>query len=79
MKRLVLSVASIALRSTVAFAGVSKILNNSDGSKAVMCTDGSYGTITFPASSICAGGNGKSHCKTSYSWSISQAASYICN
>lgn len=59
--------------------GVDKILRNSDGSYAVMCKDDSYGTITFPTSSICASGNGKSDCKPSYKWSKERAATFICN
>ena len=59
--------------------GVDKILRNSDGSYAVMCKDDSYGTITFPTSSICASGNGKSDCKVSSNWSKERAATFICN
>lgn len=57
---------------------IDKILSNSDGSRAVLCSDGSHGTITFPDQSICAIGNGKSDCKVRNNWSIQQAANYIC-
>jgi len=57
---------------------VKKIINNSDGSKAVICSNGSHGTITFPKSSICVIGNGKDDCKVSNIWSVTQAAKYLC-
>ena len=57
---------------------VKNILSNSDGSKAIICSNGSYGTVTLPTSSICAVSNGKSTCKESYKWTIEKAAKYIC-
>lgn len=59
--------------------GVDKIIRNTDGSLAVICKDDNYGTITFPTSSICASGNGKSDCKPSSNWSKEKAATFICN
>lgn len=56
-----------------------KINRNDDGSLAVSCLDGSYGTITKPTSSICVNGNGKSDCKASNEWTVSEAADTICS
>jgi hypothetical protein len=57
---------------------IKNILSNSDGSKAVICEDDNYGTITITNSTICAFGNGNNKCLQSYKWTIQKAAEYIC-
>jgi len=85
MKRFMLGIGALALISTIIYAaGVSQITAASYNSKisgndyTAHCTNGSYGSIEAQENGmVCASGNGKSS-KCSYDWSVSSAASYIC-
>ncbi|MEI6895146.1 MAG: hypothetical protein V5789_11085 [Colwellia sp.] len=83
MNKITLALITLCLSSYVyadEIPGVKKLKEKKDGSYIVKCIDKTKGVISKEESNICvfSKDNDKNRCESENTWSIEQAAEYIC-